>query len=179
MPVPPAFYEYPMAYNGRLSSICVSETEVVRPKGFFRNEGDVHATYQMTRQLDFEVELGAIISVAIGKGETVNANTAGDHVFGYVLLNDWSARDVQKYEMPPLGPFHSKGFLTTISPWVVTLDALRNSPAAPPLSNSSHIHPILMCDEENHGLYDISLSARVSRKLHFFNIQHLFKNCDN
>lgn len=161
-----------MAYNGRLSSLAVSETDIVRPKGFFPNEGDMRPTFQLTRQVDFEVELGVFISKQIDRGETVNADTAGDHIFGYVLLNDWSARDVQKYEMPPLGPFHGKGFMTTISPWVITLDALRSSLSRPPPSNLTNIDPMLVCNEGDHGLFDISLSATVSRKaIHAYNIQ--------
>ena len=156
-----------MAYNGRISSVAASDTEVVRPKGFFANEGDLHPTYQPTQQLDFEVELGVFMSAPIKAGKTVSAESAGDHVFGYVLLNDWSARDIQKYEMAPFGPFHSKSFLTSISPWVVTLDALKGSLSKPPASNSTSIAPILVCKTTDHGLYDISLSARVSRKLLF------------
>lgn len=156
-----------MAYNGRISSVAVSDTEVVRPKGFFPNDGAPHPGYQPTRELDFEVELGAFISAPIEAGKTVSAEEAANHVFGYVLLNDWSARDIQKYEMPPFGLFHSKSFLTSISPWVVTLDALKDSQSDPPPSNSSHISPTLVCEKSNHGLYDISLSATLSRELHF------------
>ncbi len=164
MPVTPTFYEYPMTYHGRVSSLSVSGTKVVRPKGFFRNKDDTITVFQSTRQLDFEIELGAFISAPINKGETVTADEAANHVFGYVLLNDWSARDLQKYEMPPLGPFHSKAFATTISPWIITLDALNSSPADPPISNSTKLHPMFVCNNKNHGLFDIELSAKVSRR---------------
>jgi fumarylacetoacetase len=163
--VPPAFYEYPMGYNGRISSIAVSGTEVVRPHGFFKPAGEDRTNYQASAQLDFEVEMGAFISLPINGPKTVTAKEAADHIFGYVLLNDWSARDIQKHEMAPFGPFHSKSFLTSISPWVVTLDALRGSRTAPPASCSSPISPVLMCDEEDHGLFDVNLFASISRKI--------------
>ncbi len=154
-----------MSYNGRLSSIAISRSPVVRPNGFFPNEGDKRPTFQPTQQLDFEIELGAFISTPIESGTTINAKDAADHIFGFVLLNDWSARDVQKFEMPPFGPFHSKGFITTISPWVVTLDALGSCRSgAPPSSNATDIHPSLVADETNHGIYEIDFTASVSRE---------------
>jgi fumarylacetoacetase len=154
-----------MSYNGRLSSIAVSGTPVVRPNGFFPNEGDKRPTFQPTQQLDFEIELGAFISTPIDSGAMVSAKMAADHIFGFVLLNDWSARDIQKYEMPPLGPFHSKGFITTISPWIVTLDALKACRSGPPpSSNVTDIHPSLVADEVHHGIYEIDLNASVSPK---------------
>ncbi|KIX06977.1 fumarylacetoacetase [Rhinocladiella mackenziei CBS 650.93] len=161
--LPSAFTEYPMGYNGRISSIMVSRTGVRRPCGFYLSPGDSRPTFQPSKQLDFEIELGAFISKPIDFGGTVDAKTAADHIFGYVLHNDWSARDIQKYEMPPLGPLHSKGFITTISPWVVTVDALKSSTAGPPTSNSTKIHPALVADEKDHGVYDIEFNATVIR----------------
>ncbi len=161
--LPPAFSEYPMGYNGRVSSIQVSGCDITRPKGFYPSPGNTRPTYQPTKQLDFEIELGAFISGSIEFGTSVNARIAADHVFGYVLHNDWSARDIQKYEMPPLGPMHSKGFVTTISPWVVTAEALEACRTDPPLSNSTPIHPSLVADEKNHGVHDIELSMDVAR----------------
>ncbi|KAK5047217.1 hypothetical protein LTR84_006739 [Exophiala bonariae] len=161
--LPPAFTEYPMGYNGRLSSIRVSGIDVVRPNGFYVNAGDTRPTFQPTKQLDFEIELGAFISNPIEFGRSKNAKTAAKHIFGYVLHNDWSARDIQKYEMPPLGPMHSKGFITTISPWIVTVDALEDSKTKPPLSNETQIHPSLVADEKDHGVYDIELHISIAR----------------
>lgn len=154
-----------MTYNGRISSIKVSGTDVIRPCGFFPSKGKSKPEFQPSEQLDFEVELGAFISGPIVMGTSVDAKAAADHIFGFVLHNDWSARDMQKYEMPPLGPFHSKGFITTISPWIVTLDALKGCRASPPASNSTKIHPMLVADENNHGVYDIEFRATVIRKL--------------
>ena len=153
-----------MAYNGRVSSVSVSGTDVIRPKGFWKEEDVEHPTYQPTQKLDFEVEMGVFISRPVEPGKIVTAKNAADHIFGYVLLNDWSARDIQGYEMAPFGPFHSKSFLTSISPWVVTLDALRGSPCKVAASHSSTLSPILQCEEDNHGLFDVQLSAYLSRE---------------
>ena len=154
-----------MSYNGRISSIKVSGVDIVRPSGFFPCKGESQPTFQPTQQLDFEIELGAFISTTIESGTAVDAKAAADHIFGFVLHNDWSARDIQRYEMPPLGPFHSKGFITTISPWIVTMDALKESWAGPPASNSTKIHPMLVADAQNHGVYDIEFRATVAREL--------------
>lgn len=122
--------------------------------------------------MDFEIELGAFIGKPIPFGTTVDAKTAADHIFGYVLHNDWSARDIQPYEMPPLGPMHSKGYITTISPWIITVDALHSSMTGPPTSNSTQIHPSMVADDANHGVYDIEFSASVARKYRILLIIH-------
>jgi fumarylacetoacetase len=153
-----------MAYNGRVSSVSVSGTDVIRPKGFF---GDKHAEYQPSQKLDFEVELGCFISSPVAPGDVVSARNAWKHVFGYVLLNDWSARDVQRYEMHPFGPLHSKSFLTSISPWVITPDSVRGSLARPVESNSSELSSYLRNDPDNHAGYDIEFSVALSREYPF------------
>ena len=162
--LPPAFKQYPLGYNGRLSSIFPSGHPIHRPSGFFVKDGEKEPAFQISRQMDFEIELGAFLSKPVPHGCTIDAKTAADHIFGYVLHNDWSARDIQPYEMPPLGPMHSKGYVTTISPWIVTLDALESSRTRPPASNSTPIHPSLIADESNHGVYDIEFVASVARK---------------
>ena len=154
-----------MAYNGRISSVSISGTPVHRPRGFFPSKKDSsHPSYQPSQQLDFEVEMAALIATPVEPGTTVNADNAAEHIFGYVLLNDWSARDVQKYEMAPFGPFHSKSFLTSISPWVVTLDALKDSRSERLDSLASpHLAPMLRCHDRDHGLFDVELTATLSR----------------
>lgn len=151
-----------MGYNGRASSVRPSGVGVKRPSGFYVKDGNSEAIFQPSEKLDFEVELGAFISGPIALGTSVSAAEAADHIFGYVLHNDWSARDIQKYEMPPLGPMHSKGFATTISPWVVTVDALASSKSQPPPSNDTRIHPALVTGED-HGVYDIEFTSTVKR----------------
>lgn len=163
IPIPSAFYEYPMGYNGRLSSIAISGAEVVRPCGFFRMAGDGPTKFQPCAQLDFEVEMGAFISVPVDAPKRITAKEAADHILGYVLLNDWSARDIQKHEMTPFGPLHSKSFRTSISPWVVTLDALKSSPTAPPPVVSSNVSSVLDLEDGDHGIFAIDLVANVSR----------------
>ncbi|KAJ9628196.1 hypothetical protein H2204_009456 [Knufia peltigerae] len=163
-PIPTAFWEYPMGYNGRISSITVSGTDVVRPRGIFKPGGSDKTGYNTCEKLDFEVEMASIIATPIEAPNSVSAKEAPDHIFGYVLLNDWSARDIQSHEMYPFGPFHSKSFLTSISPWVVTLDALRGSPTAAIPTVESKVSPILDLDEKDQGVFDVDLRARVSRK---------------
>ena len=162
-PVPPAFFQYPMAYNGRTGAVTVSGMDVMRPKGFFPSEEGKAATYQISNQLDFEVELGIFLGTPVPKGKVLAAKDAAEHIFGFVLLNDWSARDIQKYEMTPLGVFHSKAFSTSISPWIVTLDTLKSSPADPPQSCKSDLESVLQLDESDHGAVSIAFHSTVFR----------------
>ncbi len=122
-PLLPNYKWVPIGYHGRGSSILVSGTDVVRPRGQIKPpEGDpIHAP---TRRLDYEAELGFVVGPGNRLGKSVPIGKALDHVFGVVLLNDWSARDIQAWEYQPLGPFLAKSFATTISPWIVTLEAL-------------------------------------------------------
>ena len=118
----PNWRHLPVAYHGRSGTIVVSGTEVRRPWGqLWRDGGPVLAP---TAMLDVELELGAIVAVANQPGEPIPVEEADAHLFGFVLVNDWSARDIQAWESAPLGPFLGKSFATSISPWVVTTDAL-------------------------------------------------------
>ncbi|PCH05683.1 Fumarylacetoacetase [Penicillium occitanis (nom. inval.)] len=164
VPIPQAFWKYPMAYNGRISSVLVSGTDVIRPKGFYPCESeDNRVKLQPSQKLDFEMELGCFISQPVAPGDVVSAKDAWRHVFGYVLLNDWSARDTQRYEMYPFGPFHSKSFLTSVSPWVVTPEALQGSLVGPAPANKMPIDAHLQSDPNNHAAYDIEFSVFLSR----------------
>lgn len=154
-----------MGYNGRISSVRVSGTDVIRPKGFFPiDPADNHVQLQPSQRLDFEMEMGCLISHPVAPGEVVTARDAWKHVFGYVLLNDWSARDTQSYEMHPFGPFHSKSFLTSISPWVITPEALEGSLVGPAPANKMAISSHLQNDPNNHAAYDIEFSVSLSRE---------------
>ncbi len=125
----PCFYNLPIAYNGRASSVVVSGTPFHRPKGQFPVDGEVVSG--PCRKLDIEVEFAAFIGRGNGFGVPIDVNQAEDHIFGFVLLNDWSARDIQMYEATLMGPFNGKSFCTTVSPWVVPLEALEPFRVAP------------------------------------------------
>ncbi len=153
-PLPPAWKHLPMGYHGRAGTVVVSGSPVPRPWGILpaaagngetsgASGGGPAVEYRPCRRLDCEVELGFVIGSGSPRGEPVAAADAPNHVFGVVLVNDWSARDIQAYEYRPLGPFLGKAFATSISAWVVPLDALlpyatpgprQDPPAAPHLA---------------------------------------------
>jgi len=122
-PLLPNYKWLPIAYHGRASSIRVSGQDFHRPKGQLK-PADGPPAYAPSRSLDYELELGFYIAGDSTLGEPVPIARAGEHIFGFSLLNDWSARDVQAWEYQPLGPFLAKNFATTVSPWIVTMDAL-------------------------------------------------------
>ncbi|KAH7110255.1 fumarylacetoacetase [Dactylonectria macrodidyma] len=130
---PPAFFNFPIGYQGRASSIVVSGTDIERPLGQFRNPKPAAADagadvkpviYGPSQKMDYELELAAIIGKPLPMKQRLKATRADEHIFGFALLNDWSARDIQGFEMTPLGPFNGKSVGTTMSPWIVTLEAL-------------------------------------------------------
>jgi fumarylacetoacetase len=123
-PLSPRWWHQPLGYHGHAGSVIVSGTPVHRPRGQMLG-GDGRPQVCATRMLDFELEVGFVVGVGNERGHPIPVDAAADHVFGLVLVNDWSARDVQAFEQHPLGPFLGKSFATTVSPWVVTLDALR------------------------------------------------------
>src|SRR5262249_32631950 len=123
-PLLPNFKWIPIGYHGRASSVVVSGTPVVRPKGQAKNPDAPAPAFGPSRRLDYEAELGFLVGPGNALGKPIPIAKALDHVFGVALLNDWSARDIQAWEYQPLGPFLGKSFATTISPWVVTLEAL-------------------------------------------------------
>jgi fumarylacetoacetase len=122
-PLMPNYLHLPVGYHGRANSVVVSGTGIVRPHGQLKpDDGD--PIFAPCRLLDYELEFGAFIGTGNTMGDRIKMDNAMDHIFGIVILNDWSARDVQKWEYQPLGPFNAKNFATSISPWVVTIDAL-------------------------------------------------------
>jgi fumarylacetoacetase len=120
----PNWLHLPVAYNGRASSVVVSGTPIRRPKGQLKQADAEQPIFAPTRKLDFELETAFIVGEGNALGEPIAVTDAEQHIFGMVLLNDWSARDIQQWEYVPLGPFNSKTFATSISPWIVPLDAL-------------------------------------------------------
>lgn len=130
--MPPGFFRFPLGYGGRASSVVVSGTPVRRPKGQSIVGGE--AVFGPCQALDFEVEFAAFVARGNELGTSIPVNDAKDYIFGFVILNDWSARDFQRAEAGPVGPLVGKNFCTSISPWVVTPDALeafRGKPVNP------------------------------------------------
>ena len=123
-PLLPNYKYVPIGYHGRASSVRLSGEPVVRPKGQRKAPDAEVPEYGPSRRLDYELELGMFVGRGNALGETIPIGEAGEHIAGYCLLNDWSARDLQAWEYQPLGPFLAKNFLTSISPWVVSADAL-------------------------------------------------------
>jgi fumarylacetoacetase len=123
-PLMPNYKWLPVGYHGRASSLVVSGTEIRRPSGQRKKPDEAEPTYGQSRQLDYELEVGAFIGPGNALGSPVPVAEAGSRLFGLCLVNDWSARDIQAWEYQPLGPFLAKNFATTVSPWVVTMEAL-------------------------------------------------------
>lgn len=153
----PNWLHLPVGYHGRSSSIVVSGKDIRRPCGQLKPE-DGPPVYGPSRLLDFELEMGFFVGPGNELGEPIPIDLAHEHIFGLVLVNDWSARDIQKWEYVPLGPFLGKSFATTISPWVVTLDALEPFRGAGPLQDPEPL-PYL---RSSHPLaYDINLEVAL------------------
>ncbi|KAK1378300.1 Fumarylacetoacetase [Heracleum sosnowskyi] len=153
----PNWFHLPIAYHGRASSIVVSGTDIIRPKGQGHPSGN-SPYFGPSRKLDFELEMAAVVGPGNKLGESVDVNEAAEHIFGLVLMNDWSARDIQAWEYVPLGPFLGKSFGTTISPWIVTLDALEPFGCDAPLQNP---RPLPYLAEKISKNYDISLEVQI------------------
>ncbi|KAL2266006.1 hypothetical protein VTJ83DRAFT_5358 [Remersonia thermophila] len=156
----PNYLHLPVGYHGRSSSVVLSGTPVRRPVGQILAAGPTPVTAP-TRKLDLELELGCIIARGSGLGERVPVDEAGAYILGYVLLNDWSARDVQKWEYVPLGPFNGKNFATTISPWVVTPDALEPYRTRPSVELGVEPQPYLKQAREDR-VFDIQLEVDLT-----------------
>ena len=120
----PNWKHLPVGYHGRASSIIVSGTDIKRPHGQSRPDKSAPPIFGKSRLMDFELEMGFVIGKATNLGDTVSTNVAEDYIFGLSLFNDWSARDIQGWEYVPLGPFLGKNFASTLSPWIITLEAL-------------------------------------------------------
>lgn len=153
-PLLPNYRHIPIGYHGRSGTVVVSGTPVRRPHGQRKAPDAAAPTFGPSALLDVELELGWIAGAGSRHGEPVSADAVREHVFGYVLLNDWSARDIQAWEQQPLGPFLAKSFATSISPWIVTLDALEPFRVAEPVREPDAL-PYLRAREP--WAYDIEL----------------------
>jgi len=148
----------PVGYHGRASSVVVSGAEVRRPNGQIKPPDASAPVFGPTKSLDFELEMAFLIGPGNGLGQPVPIDRAVDHIFGFVLMNDWSARDIQAWEYQPLGPFLAKNFCTSISPWVVTLEALE--PFRKPLPKQDP-EPLPYLRSTNDFTFDIQLDAHL------------------
>ena len=153
-PLLPNYKWLPVGYHGRASSIVVSGTPVRRPRGQVVGEGPP-PSFEPSRRLDYEMEMGAFVGAGNALGESIEIHDARAHIFGYCIVNDWSARDLQTWEYQPLGPFLAKSFATSISPWVVTSEALEPFRVAPPPRAEGDPPPLEHLDEQGPGALDV------------------------
>ena len=166
-PLLPNYKWIPIGYHGRASSIVPSGAPVVRPMGQTRPDQEKPPVFGHSKRLDYELELGAIVGVGNELGRPIMIEHAAEHLFGMVLLNDWSARDIQGWEYQPLGPFLAKNFLTTISPWIVTMDALapfRAPRSARPAGDPAPLDYLDDADDAKAGGIDVTLEVLLSTK---------------
>ena len=157
-PLLPNWKHIPVGYHGRASSIIVSGQDVIRPKGQVLPLNEETPVFQSSSRVDFELEMGFVIGKKSNLGQSISTKEAEEYIFGKVLFNDWSARDIQKWEYVPLGPFLGKSFASSISPWIVTLDALEEFKVEGP-QQTPDVLPYLQYD----GLrnYDINLEVSI------------------
>ena len=152
----PNWLHLPVAYHGRASSVVLSGTDIIRPKGQTKADDAETPSFGPSRLLDFELEMGFFIGTGNELGNPIRIENAEEHIFGMVLVNDWSARDIQKWEYVPLGPFLAKNFATSISPWIVTMEALE------PFKTKSEIQdpePLPYLKRVKENSYDIKLDV--------------------
>ncbi|WP_299963198.1 fumarylacetoacetase [uncultured Roseobacter sp.] len=157
--LPPNWLHMPIGYNGRASTVVISGTQVRRPCGQIKPPEADAPRFAPTEKLDIELELGAVVGVSSPMGTRLSVAEAEAMIFGYVLLNDWSARDIQAWEYQPLGPFQAKAFATSISPWIVTAEALAPFRAAAP---DPDVPLLPHLQAPGPLLYDIDLSVLMA-----------------
>ena len=155
----PNWTEMPVGYNGRASTVVVSGTDIVRPSGQLKPNANDRPIFSACKRLDFELETAFVVGKGDSIGQPIAVDEAFDHIFGMVLLNDWSARDIQKWEYVPLGPFNAKTFASEVSPWIVTMDALAPFKTACPTQEPK---PLAYLDEKaTDNSFDINLSVEL------------------
>lgn len=157
-PLLPNWKHLPVGYHGRASSIVVSGTTILRPSGQTLPQGAEQPVFGPTKMLDFELEMAFVVGKPNNMGSPVKIADAEEHIFGLMLFNDWSARDIQSWEYVPLGPFLAKNFASTASPWVVTLDALEPFRVAGPKQEPA-VLPYLQFEGERN--FDINLEVEI------------------
>ncbi|WP_405733315.1 fumarylacetoacetase [Streptomyces sp. NBC_01537] len=161
-PLTPNWKHLPIGYHGRAGTVVVSGTPVTRPCGQRKAPAEDAPAFGPSRRLDIEAEVGFVVGGPTAMGEPVPLEEADDHVFGVCLVNDWSARDLQAWEYVPLGPFLGKSFATSVSPWIVPLDALRSARVAPPPRDTGLLPYLADRDPAGPAGLDISLEVRLN-----------------
>jgi fumarylacetoacetase len=164
-PLLPNYKWVPIGYHGRASSLVPSGTPVRRPRGQLLREGEAAPALRATEALDYESEVGIVVGKGNALGESIGIDAAEEHIAGLCLVNDWSARDVQRWEYQPLGPFLAKNFATTLSPWLVTLDALEPYRTANAERGPGDPAPLAYLDEgarRSRSGFAIALEVRIS-----------------
>jgi fumarylacetoacetase len=156
----PNWLHMPIAYNGRASTVVVSGTKVRRPRGQLKPPSAEVPSFGPCQRLDFELEMGVVVGQPSAIGEMLGEKQAEEMIFGLVLLNDWSARDIQQWEYVPLGPFQAKAFATSISPWIVTRDALEPFRVQGPAQEPTPLPYLRQSQPHNYDLrLDVGLRA--------------------
>jgi fumarylacetoacetase len=158
-PLLPNWRHLPVGYHGRASSIVISGTPVRRPKGQTLPKGADAPVFGPTKRLDFELEMAFVIGKDTAMGESIPTSKAEEYIFGLMLFNDWSARDIQQWEYVPLGPFLAKNFASAVSPWIVTLEALEPFRVAGPDQEPEVLPYLRFSGEKN---YDIELEVSIA-----------------
>ena len=161
----PNWLHMPIGYNGRASTVVVSGTKVRRPRGQLKPPSAELPSFGACKRLDFELEMGAVIGQPSPMGEMLDEKRAADMIFGFVLLNDWSARDIQQWEYVPLGPFQAKAFATSISPWIVTREALEPFRVQGPAQDPMPLPYLQQAQPNNYDLHlDVGLRAALLKE---------------
>ena len=155
----PNWTEMPVGYNGRASTIIVSGTDVIRPSGQLKPNADERPIFSPCKRLDFELETAFVVGKGNNIGQPIAVDDAAEHIFGMVLLNDWSARDIQKWEYVPLGPFNAKTFASEVSPWILTMEALAPFKTSCPTQEPKPLAYLNEKDSDNS--FDITLSVEL------------------
>src|SRR5207248_4729941 len=156
--LPPNWKHLPIGYHGRAGTVVVSGTPVVRPSGQRKPRNAAEPSFGPSQRLDIEAEVGFVVGTPSTLGTQVSTSDFEQHVFGVCLVNDWSARDIQAWEYQPLGPFLGKSFATSVSPWIVPLEALEHARVAPPAQDPEPFE--YLRTKENWGL-DLAIEVRL------------------
>jgi fumarylacetoacetase len=175
----PNWRHLPVGYHGRASSIISSGVPIYRPKGQFKDADKETPEFGPTKRLDFELELAFIIGKPTKMGDSIPADNAEDYIFGFILFNDWSARDIQSWEYVPLGPFLGKNFASSISPWIVTIEALEHFREQGP-KQTPDVLPYLQCNKAHNFNIDLEVYIQPENqnptKVCSSNFKHMYWN---